>query len=736
MKPTDTGVALTELPHKTEPQPSASFRKRVTVGSLIKVCCLLGIGWSCTGAAALAVPNGVAVQKERLAKYAFVRTTNDASAVGLLMGNTELGGLADVAGLRIPTLWGADLWSNDGTRMAVAGPGLACDEFSGRGQPASYRQELGLVDGVLHTRAVYADGSGYEADLFCSMANRHLMVLRVKNLGGTATRTWRMVRPLNGYTVTNPAPGIIMGKAENPGYSHDAWAIRVSKAWTTDAAGHEIVKLAPGETVLLVYSCTTQWDGAEYVKQGEKTVADAQVYKRLVAAQRDAWAALWRQAAVLEIPDPALERLWYRSLFWTLCTCGSEHFLPGESMFVVDAWGMHPFTVGEAGWGIQAYTAAGFPARAKVMLEWFFKPEALRAAAEYYTQVLAGKPALSDAWSFGHELKADMRRQPCGGFELQRHLDGFGAAMFYRFNRYYPDATFEQEKVYPVLRGTARFWQGLSRRDEKTGEYILPQMTSLTENLSATNPIDAALAAKWCLLEAADVAKKLHRDADWATAWQTLAGQLCIPQNTDRYLEYFGDQEQRPGGGYQGVRGFAYLGYPTVELKPLLDRAKVDRTLDSAWIRNREGEGMISFIANWFALADTTWGRGDHALTVMRHNLKCLDKWDTGLSETPGSAVYYFATGYVSYILVPLSMAVQSSDNRIEVFPSVPAAWRDFAFYNVPAEDGLRVSGEMKDGKVRWVSYRKGGKELLRLSSPAVVHIHRNGNTIGLTVQP
>ena len=112
-----------------------------------------------------------------------------------------------------------------------------------------------------------------------------------------------------------------------------------------------------------------------------------------------------------------------------------------------------------------------------------------------------------------------------------------------------------------------------------------------------------------------------------------------------------------------------------------------------------------------------------------------MDKWDTGVSETPGSGNYYFTTGYTSYILVPLSMAVQSSDDRISVFPSVPPEWKDFAFYNVPAENGIRVSGEMKEGKVQWVSYWKDNKELLRMNRKTTVRIQHDGKTIGLRAE-
>jgi len=487
----------------------------------------------------------------------------------------------------------------------------------------------------------------------------------------------------------------------------------------------------------MTFSWTTHWDGDDYVQRCEKIVAGEGLdYDRLEHSHREAWLALWRQSAALAIPDAAMEQMWYRSLFWTLCTCGSEHFLPGESMFVVPCWSMRPFSYGAAGWAVQAFISAGFPERARSMLNWHYKPESLRRNAEFYTETLAKKSAEPGAWAFGHEIKPDGRNVPSGHWEMQRHLDGFAASLFYRANRFYPDAKFNMDVVYPVLRGTAEFWRGLAQRDDASGTFVLPSMTSLTEDLIATNPVDAALAAKWCLLQAYGKAKELNKDVGLREKWKELASKLCIPQNSERYLEYFGDEEKRAGGGYQGVRGFVYLSYPTLELIPLGDHDKAVRTLDYTWVRNKHGEGMIGFVANWFALADTHYGRGEHALSIMRHNLKCLDKWGTSPAEVPGSQNYYFTTGYASYILVPLSMAVQSCADRISVFPAVPADWKDFAFNNVPAEAGIRVSGEMKDGKVRWVSYRKDDKELLRLDRKTTVAIRYDGDVIHLTAEP
>jgi hypothetical protein len=247
---------------------------------------------------------------------------------------------------------------------------------------------------------------------------------------------------------------------------------------------------------------------------------------------------------------------------------------------------MRPFTYGAAGWAVQAYIALGLPERAKSMLSWHFQPEALKKNAAFFAERLGVKTKNVEAMSFGHEVMLDGSNNPSGQYELQRQLDGFAAAAFHRFAQFYPDERFAETTVYPVLRGSAEFWCNIAQLDDKTGCFIMPKMTSLTEDLIATDLIDAALAAKWCLIMAHRYAVTMNKDAELRTRWKTIADKLLIPQANQRYLEFLGDDDNRAGGGYQGVRGFVYLGYPTMELIPTLDREKAQRTLDYTWTRN------------------------------------------------------------------------------------------------------------------------------------------------------
>ncbi len=59
-------------------------------------------------------------------------------------------------------------------------------------------------------------------------------------------------------------------------------------------------------------------------------------------------------------------------------------------------------------------------------------------------------------------------------------------------------------------------------------------------------------------------------------------------------------------------------------------------------------------------------------------------------------------------------MLLQSYDNQIIPFAAIPEKWKDVEFYDLPASKGIRVSGKMENGDVKWVKYTKNGKELTK----------------------
>ena len=313
----------------------------------------------------------------------------------------------------------------------------------------------------------------------------------------------------------------------------------------------------------------------------------------------------------------------------------------------------------------------------------------------------------------GRKFKVRQRGLSGEVFGQQRHIDGFAAAMFYRIYRYYPDTAFLNQRTYPVLRGTAELWRSLATWDNNKKGYMLPVMQSLSEDFREKNLLESVLAAKWCLQTASRYATIVNKDIELSNRWKEISEKLIIPQNDIKYVESSGKTGEREGAGYQGVRGVVYLGYPVSELISQLDKTKVYRTFDDAWIRNKKGAGMISFVAGWNALSESFNRRGNETLQYLDVNLQCLDKSGVSLREVAGNPNDYFITSYTAYINAVISMLLQSYDGETNAFPAIPNSWKDVEFYNLPGESDIRVSGKMKDGKVVWLDYQKNGKKIV-----------------------
>jgi len=719
---------------------------------------LVSIGWTLCFVPSVFSVSESSINARRdglLENYTFQRTVYRPSEIGLLMGNGEMGGMADHAGRGFGRLWLADLWTNVVTRIPMYGPMLTCQAYDPNNAGLNYRQTLDLRDGVLTTRVDFGKTGGYESTMFASMANKNLLIIKIRDLSKTGDRKWVLHLPIEDTTVKGRGSGIEMEPADKDlfrveqvspnqvegisqlqAFTQMAWVAYSSKQLTpSSSAGEYTLSLGAGDELLLLFSVAGHWDGEDFVSQALNALMGSRNFDMLLAANRAAWKTDWERMAVITIPDERFESLFYRSIYWMLCTTGSDKFLQGESQFAWPCWRMQPFTYGTGGWAVRALVVIGHEERARKLAKLHFKPEALKNNAAYFMP--EGRKN-NRAWCFGCmlDLYGNFFGNQLGPKYFrghkEHHENGFAASFFHLVSRYYPDEEFRLTYTYPVLRGTAEFWRGMAKWDDSRQAYMLPKMTSVAgERLQKESVQDAVMAAKWTLMMAGRYAEEIGCDEQLRKEWRKISDELYIPQNELRYLEWPDDNETRSAGdGYCGIRGHSYIGYPVCELIPFMDREKVCRTLDKTWQRNAKTGSLISFVASWFALNETHYGRGDQALEIFSANLKCLDPSGTALCEISPDSKHspfpkpYFGTSYSAYVLVPVSMMLQTYDNNIWAFPAVPSAWNnDMSFYNLPAEAGIRVSGQMKDGEVKWVSYSKDSRELLRLNDSRPVKI-------------
>jgi len=716
------------------------------------------------------------LRTSQLKKHAYERTEYDPDIIGFLMGNGEMGGVADNGGLGFERLWLADLWRDPQTRIPLYGPLLKCDRYNAREQkPVGYSQRLDLHRAVLTTRVDFADEGGYETEVFISAANKDILVIKVKDTAPTGAAKWTLRLPLNDTTVTGYGSGIVMNSADKPlfkarqiganriegalleqqtslgkwscygpqpveyeierPYTRICWIATCSNPLTPiGRPGHYTFELEAGQEAVIVFATTNHWDGADYVERARNSIVAASDYGLLKAAHSAAWCADWRKTAVVEIPEERFEREFYRSIYLTLCTATSDKFMPGEAQFARPCWRMAPFSYGMAGWGVYAFAAIGLPENAQKLAKLHFKPEALKRNSRYY---ISEEKNNGQIFNFAHMMLTSGDVIP-GRVDKQRHIDAYVGAFYHMVSSHYADQAFTLTYTYPVLRATAMFWQNICTWDESLRKYSLPPLTSVGEHMNKKDLFDCAMSAKWTLMMASRYAEKLGFDKEFSDQWRKISGAIVIPQKDERFLEWPTDDERRTGDdGYGGIRAFVYAGYPVRELIPLMDKDKIAATLYKTWDRNFHGRGMISFVASWHAINAFYYGLNDLGYEILAHNFNCYDPSKTALCEIAQDNRHspfkkpYFGTSYTAYIPAVLATMLQSYDHKIMPFPAVPTEWKkNIAFHNLPAEEGIKVSGRMKNGRIDWITCNKNSQQLLRTRDNRTIRILQKGTEL------
>lgn len=674
-------------------------------------------------------------------KYNFVRTRYNEKDFPYQMGNAEMGGLTEKRGLGFEKIWFTDVWGDKQRRKPLSGPLLNNPDYESRDFASStFHHELNIKYGITTTDVQFPDSRGYQTTIFFSKENKHLLAIGLKNTSKKGTDTWRLSVPASEFEVRRKSANQIDAtKLADTSYTRIAWAIKASKK--IDFNGNEVVfSLKPNESITILYSVATHWDGDDYPVQVQNALAVTPNIKKLEVEQQAAWDRQWTSIASVILPDGEYAKWFYRCIAALYATSGAEKFTAGEEMFSIPDpdWHMHAFTYGHGGgWSVWAFALLGDVHKALNIAQWLYKPNALRENVRIifpqtgpvkmryrgkdlgtFTYLDRNNP---DAIAFPHEMDTEGFNIPYTTdrhWDMQRHIDGYAGAFYHLLNRYYPDEKFEETITYPVLRGVAEFYSELVKWDSARHFYYLPPLLSVAENIMEKSVLDATLSVRWALNMAANYANRRSVDSELSNKWRRIASNLNIPQNDSTYLEYLDDPMTRKGGGYFGIRAFNYLGYPFAEQITDIDLQKARRSIDRAWKANNYGQGMISFIAGWYALTEAYLGYGQNAYDKSKVILNNIDPSGACLCEvistdedgTEHCVNKYFLTGYDAFILAPLSMVMQSYSNQIKLFPAMPKELDNVEFYDLPAEAGVKVSSAFRNGEPQWVNFRKGGK--------------------------
>lgn len=700
------------------------------------------------------------LRHEKLEKYKFVRSIGNYHDVQLLLGNAEMGATARQDGLGFDRLWFSDFWRTASARMPIYGPLF---EIFSNDSISQYSQVLNLEDGVL-TTSLKKGNIGYKSEIFFSESDKDLLVIRLSelpsNLDGRLKLhlpvcdiasnkggRWNVVKSEDErlFVIKEYSKQCILGTSIDEVMCDPKQMFLVSESYPvlnkmvygvwcsspltqTDQYGTYLVETQGRTEILLVFTESTNWKGGNLVDNVLNQLHGKENYGLLYRSNADARKNNWEKMGVIDIPDKRHEQLWYRSIYWLFSTSASERFLPGECQFGCEGWNMIPFTYGGGGWGIHDFTMLGYPEKALQMLKQHDKPEAQNRNALFwlkYADEERKKAGMTEQPPYKQDINSPVAR--CFAHEIQTsgdgtlltwgnqgHLQGFALELFQRYYNYYPSDEFLVRYLYPVAKGIAEFWANFLIWNHLEEEYYTPKTWGSSEGGMHNNPLDAVLAVKKCMKAAVKYANLLKVDNNLVEKWEFIEKNIHLPMNDKGYVAYKGHDGRIPENsiGYNGVRFINAFNFVNQEIIDNFDRKNIIDLLARTAMSNQFGKGFAVFHSAQTATAECMFGRGNAALGYMDGVLRALDVSGTCLRECEDRTMIYFLTNSDAYILVPIFMMLQSINGKLHLFPSIPDAWKNVSFYNMPIDNHIKVSAELRDGKIRNVIFTRDGQIL------------------------
>lgn len=310
---------------------------------------------------------------------------------------------------------------------------------------------------------------------------------------------------------------------------------------------------------------------------------------------------------------------------------------------------------------------------------------------------------------------ATLTGEPMGGwiqYAMSQTAGAWIGQHFYLHWKYSADKEFLKEKGYPYVRDVATFLEQISEVDKSTGVRRLefsssPEIfdNSIQAWFKTMTNYDLSLMT-FIFRAASEMADALQLPEE-AEHWRKIAGQLP-------------DYDLADDGSLTFAKGFPYEGSHrhfshAMAIHPLglidwsdgpeaqrIIRATVKR-LDQygpdywtgysyAWLGNMkarmfDGEGAAKALrtfAECFCLKNTFHANGDQSGTG-----KSLFTYRPFTLE----GNFAFAAGVQEMLL-------QSHTDVIQIFPAIPADWKDVSFEKLRAMGGVLISASMKNGKV------------------------------------
>lgn len=311
-------------------------------------------------------------------------------------------------------------------------------------------------------------------------------------------------------------------------------------------------------------------------------------------------------------------------------------------------------------------------------------------------------------------MTADLNNRQIGGWRQYTHSSTTAAWLahhFYRQWKHSADREFLKQRAYPYLRECAIFFEAVTQERGPDGLRTLPLSSSpeINDNrpeawfASITN-YDLAL-IRWLMGAAAEMASALGEPGDSAR-WKSVADELPgFALGDDGCLLVARDYPLK-----ESHRHFSHL--MAIHPLGLIDLSQGDdakRIIDASLKDlDRLGTKMwCGYSFSWLASLAARAKDGEKAAQaldifarafVLRNGFHANgDQSGKGYS----SFTYrpFTLEGNFAFAAGLQEMLLQSHTGVIEVFPAIPASWKDCAFTQLRAQGAFLVSAERKNGQ-------------------------------------
>lgn len=295
--------------------------------------------------------------------------------------------------------------------------------------------------------------------------------------------------------------------------------------------------------------------------------------------------------------------------------------------------------------------------------------------------------------------------------------------LYWQQYRYSMDHTLVTDQkthaFFPMLKASVNLYLKLLKTGED-GKLHLPPMHAPEYSLTpyADNNYNLSL-LRWGCTTLLSLDQRYNLKDPQRPEWERVLRDLvAYPQNENGFMVGATQPFERSHRHWSHLLMVWPLQQLSVEQPE--NKALVEKTLKH-WLTVQNGKEIFGWSSAAASCLYSTMCDGDNALAQLRahHNNKRFVMPNTQYIE--GSPVIECSLVAATALQ---SMLLQSSPERIWIFPAVPAEWKDVVFHDLRADGAFLVSAERKTGKTRWVRIKSLAGE------PCIVRLGFDGTSI------